>query len=184
MGSRQWGLLSRLQCSTGSASQWHKAREAPCSQTAILYIAKMPILPNFIYRLSVIPAGWAFLFLCICVCMDLHLRICFLLILESGEVGEGRERNTDMREKHWSVASCTCPDGNGAATLCHTGQGPSGFLFKSPRDCGTRDRQAEQWNKIECSNRCILKAVKQFCDKKKGFSIWHNWQYLQTLLCA
>ena len=40
--------------------------------------------------------------------LNSHLRIC-LLILEREE-GLGRERNINMREKHWSVASCTHPD--------------------------------------------------------------------------
>ena len=33
----------------------------------------------------------------------------FLIFRERGKKEE-RERNTDVREKHHSVASCTCPD--------------------------------------------------------------------------
>ena len=39
-----------------------------------------------------------------------HRKSCWLT-LERGEGRErGRERNIDLREKHWLVTSCTCPD--------------------------------------------------------------------------
>lgn len=58
---------------------------------------------------SVTDEGWAFiivqLFIWFSFSCNPHLRICFSLILEGG-----RERETLMREKHRSVASCICPD--------------------------------------------------------------------------
>lgn len=51
-----------------------------------------------------------------------------------GEGGRG-ERETLMWEKNVDrLPPVHVPMGMGPAALCHTGQGPSGFLFKAPRD--------------------------------------------------
>ena len=72
---------------------------------------------------------------CMCVYFNPHLSI-YLLILEKRR----GERNICVREKHWSVSSCTCLDQiEPAAQVCAlTGNWTLNFLV-----CGTMPQPTE-----------------------------------------
>ena len=68
-----------------------------------------------------------------------HLRTC-LLILERGERWEReRERNIDVREEHWLLASCMCPNWGINPQPRHVpwpGIKPMTFWFTGPHQPG------------------------------------------------